>query len=185
MQILRKFEKILFHWKGSWYFRRAFPADLGHERHKYIDVNWLFLNKSSSLNKSDEPFLDFRDFLETCTIHFKMHELDVTARILHWMSLGLLKLNFDLEWDLINVPAFSALVNYRSFKRPNCHYFNITAHIDSTLADTLISEQILQKYKSSIWRDFHFEVFYTSGNQLVYDSWLIINVIFSRTFLWN
>ena len=76
-----------------------------------------------------------------------MHELDVTARILHCMSLGLLKLNFDLEWDLINVPAFSASVNYRSFKRPNCHYFNITAHIDSTLADTLISEQILQKSK--------------------------------------
>ena len=132
---------------GSWYFRRAFSADLGHERHKYIDVNWLFLNKSSSLNKSDEPFLDFRDFLETCTIHFKIHELDVTARILHCMSLGLLKLNFDLEWDLINVPAFSASVNYRSFKRPDCHYFNITAHIDSTLADTLISEQILQKSK--------------------------------------
>ena len=40
-----------------------------------------------------------------------------------------------------------ALVNYRSFKMPNCHYFNITAHIDSTLADILISEQILQKSK--------------------------------------
>ena len=86
------------------------------------------------------------------------------------LSLGLLKLNFDLELDVINVLAFSALVNYRSFKRPNCYYFDITAHIDSTLADTLISEQILQKSKVTFEENFHFEVFYTSGNQLVYDS---------------
>ena len=73
-----------------------------------------------------------------------MHELEVTARISHYMPLGLLQLNFDLELDLINIPTPFALVNYRLLKRPNCHYFDITDHFDSILADALICGQILQ-----------------------------------------